>query len=328
MYGSSITRRLFVAHCVFLAVLTVLVSTAALVDARERSYTVTAERMLSVAVAIADNPLVVTAAQSADPTAALQAYTVSVSANADVDSISIMSPGGVRWTHPDPAKIGQKDPDQAVRAITGAAYTEVTSGAGAPSVRAVVPIVDPEDDVVGIVTACISTNTTQTVLDARLPAILILALTLLLAGTVGFWLLDRFLRRATLGWGAEELARNYLLTDSVLRSVREGLALIDRSGTVVFYNDQAARLLGIPARTGSRNGATAPAVTDLDLPPALTELLQSGRPAQDELYPTPTRVLVVSQTPAQPAPSRGRDRAESMGTVVTVRENPGAPSRG
>jgi sensor histidine kinase regulating citrate/malate metabolism len=320
LHGWGISRRLLLVHCVFIALLTVVVSTAAFVDARDRGYTELASRMLSVAVAIADNPLVVTAAQSSDPTAALQSYTLAVTERADVDVISIMSPAGMRWTHPNAAEIGRRDPDPPRAAATGIPFTEVTSGTGDPSVSAFVPVLDPDGTVVGLVVAGVRTSTVQTMLDARLPAILALSATLLLASSVAIWLLGRHLRRVTLGMGPERLAQYALNADSVLQSTRDGLMLIDRRGAVAVYNDQAARLLGLPSRHGARTIATPPAIDDLNLPLSLADLLGSGRSTVDEVHLTASRILSVSQEPALPTTGRGRSRTVPLGTVVTLRD--------
>jgi sensor histidine kinase regulating citrate/malate metabolism len=108
------------------------------------------------------------------------------------------------------------------------------------------------------------------VLDARLPAILALALLLLLASSVSLWHLSRYLRRATLGWGPQELAHQFQNTDSALRAAREGLLLVNRRGILVLCTDRAAELLGIPPRQGNRSGSAVPHLSDLDLPAGLS----------------------------------------------------------
>jgi sensor histidine kinase regulating citrate/malate metabolism len=64
----SIARRLFVAHLLFMLALTAIVGTAAFVDARDQAYAEAGRRMAGVATAVADNPLVLRAADSPDPT--------------------------------------------------------------------------------------------------------------------------------------------------------------------------------------------------------------------------------------------------------------------
>jgi sensor histidine kinase regulating citrate/malate metabolism len=134
------------------------------------------------------------------------------------------------------------------------------------------------------------------------------------------WLLGRYLRRITLGWGPEGLAQHVLRTDAALRSVRDGVLLVDRRGALALYNDQAAKLLGLPPRQGPRAGPPPPALDDLGLPESLVDLLGSGRAAHDETHLTDNRVLTVSQEPAFPGGSRGRSRSLPLGTVTTIRD--------
>jgi sensor histidine kinase regulating citrate/malate metabolism len=320
MHGWSITRRLFLVHCVVIALLTVLAGTIAYVDARDRGYRETADRMLSVAIAIADNPLVVIAAQSSNPTAALQGYSRTVSERADIDVISVMSPAGVRWTHPNEARIGESHPGQVAAAAAGRAVTEVSPGVRGPRVRALVPIHDSDDTVVGLVAAEVETSTLQTVLDARLPAILALALALLLASSFAIGHMGRYLRRVTLGWGPQELARQFQNSDSALHAATEGLLLVDRRGLLVLCNDSAGDLLGIPPRHGSRTGSSAPHLADLALPAGLAELLSSGQTVRNEVHSVNGRVLLVSQEPALPTTGRARSRSTPVGTVTMLRD--------
>lgn len=320
--GWSIARRLFVAHALFIVVAALFVGVASFVDARDRGYAETEQRMLSVATAIAENPLVLEASRSADPSGLLQPYALRVTRDGGLDFITIMAPDRTRWTHPTASEIGRPYIGTIAKALAGDAFTEVTTGTLGPSVRAVVPVVDDQGVVRALVAAGVKTSNLSIALSARLPAVLGLALALLVAGSVATWLLGRYLRRVTLGWGPEQLAQLFVYYDSVLHSVREGLVLVDLTGELVLYNDQAARLLGIPARPPGRAiSPGSPSLAQLELPAGLGELLGSGRSAVDEIHLTDTRVLVVSQQPAL-APSAGiRNRSTPMGWVATIRDH-------
>ncbi|TFC95164.1 MULTISPECIES: sensor histidine kinase [Cryobacterium] len=321
--GWSIARRLFVANALLILAMTVFVGTAAFVDARNRGFVAAEERMLSVATAIADNPLVQEASRAAKPSAVLQPYAQAVTADAALDFITIMSPDRTRWTHPTESEIGRRYIGAIAPALAGEAFTEVTTGTLGPSVRAVVPVTDDDGTVLALVAAGVKTSNLSIALSARLPAVLAVALVLLAAGTVASWLLGRYLSRVTLGWGPEQLAQLFVYYDSVLHSVREGLVLVGLTGRVVLYNDQAARMLGLPPRPAGEERASAAAPRRLDLlnlTPALGELLQSGRPAVDEIHVTDERVLVVSQKPAL-SPGNERGKPAPMGWVATIRDH-------
>ena len=321
----SIARRLFFAHALFIVVLTVFVGTAFFVDARDRGYDETSDRMLAVATAIADSPLVLDASESADPSATLQPYALELTEDAGLDFITIMAPDRTRWTHPTQAEIGKDYIGAIEPALEGKAFTEISTGTLGPSVRAVVPVTDADGVVRGLVAVGTTTSNVTIALNARLPTVLGLALGLLASGSVATWLLGRYLRRVTLGWGPEHLAQLFVYYDSVLHSVREGLVLVDLRGDLVLYNDQAARLLGIPPRAAADSVTPPPALSELSLPSSLGELLRSGRTAHDEIHLTGTRVLVVSQEPAVSTSARGGRSAGGpsapMGFVATIRDH-------
>ncbi|MCU1408658.1 MAG: Histidine kinase [Microbacteriaceae bacterium] len=317
----SIARQLFVAHALFIVVLTAFVGTALFVDAQGRSYTETEDRVIAVATTIADNPLVLQASTSADPSSILQPYAQRVTADAHLDFITIMNTDRTRWTHPTPSEIGKPYIGAIQRALNGERFTETSTGTLGPSVRAVVPVTDGDGTVRALVAAGVTTSNIAIALQARLPAVLALALVLLVAGSLVSWLLGRYLRRVTLGWGPEQLAQLFVYYDSMLHSVREGLLLVDLRGNLVLYNDYAAQLLGIPVQPSGPVRERRPRRLDeLHLSTGLDELLRSGRVAHDEVHVTETRVLVMSQQPALTPPAYGRKRA-AMGSVVTVRDH-------
>jgi two-component system CitB family sensor kinase len=119
---------------------------------------------------------------------------------------------------------------------------------------------------------------------------------------------SRRVRRQTHDLGPAELARMYEFYDAVLHAVREGLLLLDRDGRVQLVNDEARRLLGLPASVvGAR-------VDTVGLSAGLGAALVAGEGRTDEIHLTGDRVLVVNQAPARWA---GRE----VGTVVTLRDH-------
>ncbi|WP_411376121.1 ATP-binding protein [Arthrobacter sp. MPF02] len=316
----SIARRLFVANLLIVVVFIAIVGTAAYVDARDRTYDEAGIRMAGIANSIAASPQVLEAAASADPPSLLQPYARDVMATADVDFITIMAPDRTRWTHPREEEIGRPYIGSVDAALRGGEFTEVTAGTLGPSVRTIVPVKDDSGTVRALVAAGVTVRTVDVAFAARLPALLGIGLALLLGGSWASWLLGRYLRRVTRGWGPEQLAQLFAYYESVLHSVREGLILIDAKGSVVMYNDQAAELLGLAATDG-RDPLRPPALADLPIDDGLRRLFESGRTAKDEIVLTGSRVLVVNQGPARgPEPAGARGRAPVYGTVATLRD--------
>jgi two-component system CitB family sensor kinase len=322
----SIARRLFVAHLLFMLALTAVVGTAAFVDARDQAYDEAGRRMAGIAVAVADNPLVLQAASAAEPTALLQPYALKVMEDAGADFITIMAPDRTRWTHPRNEELGKPYIGSIDAALKGQVFTEITAGTLGPSVRTIAPVKDADGTVRALVAAGVTVGTVSVAVSGRLPALLAIGLVLLAGGALASWFLGRYLRRVTRGWGPEQLAQLFAYYESVLHSVREGVILVDPKGQVVMYNDQAAELLGLAPRTadaGSTGGVhqAAPSLAELPLAASLKELFESGRTAHDEIHLTDSRILVANQGPAVgPGSPAGRARGAVFGTVATIRD--------
>jgi sensor histidine kinase regulating citrate/malate metabolism len=200
-------------------------------------------------------------------------------------------------------------------------FTEITAGTLGPSVRTIAPVKDQSGNVKALVAAGVTVRTVDVAVSGRLPALVAIAFALLLGGSVASWLLGRYLRNVTRGWGPEQLAQLFAYYESVLHSVREGVILIDSKGRVVMYNDQAAELLGLAPRPSGSDPADAALLSDLPLAPSLRDLFESGRTAKDEIHLAGPRVLVVNQGPAVGPSSPGvRQRPAVFGTVATIRD--------
>ncbi|MHA7271719.1 sensor histidine kinase [Arthrobacter sp. HLT1-20] len=319
----SIARRLFAANLLFVLLLSSALAAVMIADAGSRTYEQTRQRMLSVATTLADSPVVLEAAATADPSAALENYALAVMRDADVDFVTIMDPHGIRWTHPDPAQIGRPYVGSIAEAQAGHIHFETTAGTLGPSVRVIVPVKDAAGTVRGMVATGMTVSNVQILVNARLPELFGLSAALLLAGSLAAWLLGRYLNRVTMGRGPEELAQLFVYYESVLHSVREGLVLVDTGGHLVLYNDHAALLLGlappggtVPAAGSAPALGTAQPVDSLQLPASLKELLLSGRTATDEVHSAGERLLVVSQRAA-----RLPGANTPAGTVATLRDH-------
>jgi sensor histidine kinase regulating citrate/malate metabolism len=316
----SIARRLFVANLLIVLAFTAIVGTATFIDARDHAYEEAGRRMTAVAAAVAANPLVLQAAEEPDPSATLQPYALQVMANAGADFVTIMAPDRTRWTHPREEELGRPYIGSIDAALRGEVFTEVTAGTLGPSVRTIVPVKDADGNVKALVAAGVTVRTVDVAFSGRLPVLLAIALALLLGGSVASWLLGRYLRRVTRGWGPEQLAQLFAYYESVLHSVREGLILIDTKGRVVMYNDQAAELLGLEPRRSLDDPSHPPHLAELPLAASLKDLFESGREAHDEIHLTGPRIVVVNQGPALAPDSPGGRRPAVFGTVATIRD--------
>ncbi|NKX50004.1 PAS domain-containing protein, partial [Arthrobacter deserti] len=317
----SVAARIFAGQLVLVTLITAAVSTVLFLVARQQNYDRAAQRMLSLAVAVADNPFVLEAVRSAKPTEVLQPYAEKIMRDTQVDFITIMAPDGTRFTHPDRQEIGRKYIGSTAAALRGQPETEVYAGTLGPPVRAIVPVRDGDGSDRALVAAGVTVTNLSVALNARLPFVILTGTAILALSPLASWLISRYLRKVTLGWGPEQLSSIFVSYESLLHSVREGLLMVDLQGRLVLYNDHAARLLDLPLR---RPDSPPAELSSLSLPEDLRQLLLSGRQARDEYFATEDRVLVVSQDPAlrprRPG-QQGAPAGQRIGTVATLRDH-------
>jgi sensor histidine kinase regulating citrate/malate metabolism len=126
-------------------------------------------------------------------------------------------------------------------------------------------------------------------------------------GVVGSSLLARLIKRRTRGLEPREIATLADHREALLHSIREGVIGVGTDHTVTVLNDSARELLGLAPDAVGRH------VADLDLDPAVAELLVTDEPSQDAVVVVGNRLLVLNQRPAS---SGGR----GIGTVTTLRD--------
>jgi sensor histidine kinase regulating citrate/malate metabolism len=265
-------------------------------------------QVTAVAAGVADAPTVVTAVLGPDPSRVLQPYAEQVRRDTGVAFVTIMSPAGIRYTHPNPQLIGQEFLGHTGPALAGHAFTETYTGTLGRSVRRVAPVFDREHRVVALVSTGIKVKILNRQVQDQLLSLVLLALLALGLGGVGTYLVNARLRRHTHGMDAAQLSRMYEYHHAILHTVREGLLLLDPRARVALANGAARDLLRLPEDVQGRG------LDELALPDSLRASLSSEGPCVDEIHLTREHVVVVNKSAVT---SGTRD----LGSVVTLRDH-------
>ncbi|MFD8900855.1 SpoIIE family protein phosphatase [Streptomyces ardesiacus] len=306
--GRSVAGQVFVMNVVIVLLLVVAAAVALVLQVRHDSDTEARNRSVSVAATFANSPGIVEALRGPDPTAVLQPRAEAVRKATDVDFVVVTNPQGVRYTHPRTNRIGKTFVGNIAPALAGKTVTEEIEGTIGPLVQAIVPVKAPDGKVVGLVSAGITTENVGGVADRQLPLVLSAAAVGLALATGGTALVSRRLMRQTHGLGPHEMTRMYEHHDAVLHSVREGVLIVGGEGRLLLANDEARRLLNLPADAEGRH------VGALGLPSDLAGLLASGQAATDEVHLVEDRLLAISQRPTDV-------RGGPAGSVATLRDS-------
>jgi sensor histidine kinase regulating citrate/malate metabolism len=311
----SIAKQVLLLQLTVAVLLTAAGVFTAIAQARSSDFDHARAETLALAETVAEAPGTATAVQSADPSAELQGTMLGIQQQTSVDFIVVMSPSGVRYTHPNPDEIGKHYLGDTAQALAGHPFSEVYTGTLGPSVRSVAPIYRADHKLVGLVSVGITLDQLSTLAGRQLPLILAIALGAVALVGLGSWALSRRLRKQTLGLGPQEITRLYEHHDAVLHAMHEGLLVLDRRGRILLANDEALRLLDL-GRAAEPNPAPIPTATATH---GLTPEPTAG--ASDERSSAPVTVprTTSDSAPIQAATSQGRPApAPTAGAAGTL----------
>ncbi|MEU2744292.1 SpoIIE family protein phosphatase [Streptomyces sp. NPDC007095] len=306
--GRSVAGQVFVLQVVIVLLLIVSAVVALVLQVRHDSTQEARNRSLAVAETFANAPGIREALNSPHPTLVLQPQAEAARKQSHVDFIVVMNTDGIRYTHPKPDRIGKKFVGNTAPVLAGQPITEEINGTIGPLVQATVPIEAPDGKVVGMVSAGITTANVGGVADRQLPLLLGAAAAALALATGGTALVSRRLLRQTHGLGPYEMTRMYEHHDAVLHAVREGVIIAGGEGRLLLANDEAQRLLDLPADAEGRH------VLELGLEADTADLLASGRVATDEVHLVGDRLLAINQRPTDL-------QGGPPGSVATLRDS-------
>jgi len=265
------------------------------------------QRSLAIAQAVAATPDILEAFDDPQPARLIQPIAEAIRKGSGASFIVVANLAGIRYSHPNPARIGERVSTDPSEALSGHPFVGIEQGTLGRSVRAKVPILGSGERVMGMVSVGFLVERVEATLSQSLPlfaANLGLALAL---GIVGSLLLARRLKRQTLGLEPNEIAALVEQQEAVLHGIREGVLATDTSGRITLANDEARRLLSLdPSCVGRTVEEVVPAGP-------VRDVLTGARPAADELVLSGERVLVVNRTPVT---VRGRN----VGAAATLRD--------
>ncbi|WP_299924502.1 ATP-binding protein [uncultured Nocardioides sp.] len=223
--------------------------------------------------------------------ASLTSYTQQVRTRVQASGVYLTDPDGVVLVSSD---FGGRErridlDDSTVQQLR--TWTGDVDDFGTPSIAAQVPIIDDEGELVGIAMVAEEYPTWGERARSVLPDLLTFAGLGLSLGVAGAFLLSRLIRRRTRGLEPAAIAALADQREALLHSIREGVVAVSDDGTVTVLSDSARELIGLEGDVEGRR------VDDLDLDPAVRDLLADDAEIRDHVVVLGERVLVVNRNP-------------------------------
>jgi two-component system, CitB family, sensor kinase len=265
------------------------------------------QQSLAIARSVASMPAVRAAFALPHPERVIDPIAERIRGRTHAAFIVVANRQGIRYSHPDRSKIGQKISTDPSVALSGKEYVGVQTGTLGRSVRAKTPVYGPTGNVIGLVSVGVLESAVTARLIADLPVILIPPLLGLALGVLGSVLLARRIKRQTFGLEPNEIATLLEQREAVLHGIREGTIATDRSGRITLVNDEARRLLSLDGDVVGRK------LADVVPPGHVREVMSGNVHEPDQVVLVDEHVLVVNRMPVSV-------RGKSIGAVVTLRD--------
>ncbi len=266
-----------------------------------------AERVLGMARSLAEQSTVLEAYESDDPSALLQPLAELVRRAGGAEFVVFTDAEGLRYSHPDPAKIGRRVSTDPSVALGGDEFVGTETGTLGVSLRAKVPVRDASGQVVGQVSVGILERELSSDLEGVLPRLVVWLTGAAIVGVLGAVAVSRLVRRRIHGLEPEEIVELLQARDAMLHSVRDAVVAVDDRGRLAMVNDEAVRLLGLSEDPTRRRAE------EVLQPHDLLPLVLGSEDVVDRVVLVGERVLVVSCTTA-------RVEGREVGRVLVLRD--------
>jgi two-component system CitB family sensor kinase len=262
---------------------------------------------LAIARSVASMPVVRQAFALPHPERVIQPLAEQIRHRTHAAFIVVANKRGIRYSHPDPSKVGKRISTDPSIALGGAEYVGVQTGTLGRSVRAKTPIYGANGADIGLVSVGVLESAVTAQLISNLPVVVIPPLLGLALGILGSLLLARRIKRQTFGLEPNEIATLLEQREAMLHGIREGTIATDARGRVTLVNDEARRLLGVEGDVVGRNLAEI-------VPPGHAREVMAGHVDEpDQVVLVDHHVLVVNRMPVSV-------RGKHIGAVVTLRD--------
>lgn len=229
----------------------------------------------------------------------------------NVEYIVVMDMNGIRYSHPDKNKIGEKfvggDEERVLK--TGEQYTSIASGSLGAAVRAFVPVYDELNNQIGAVAVGMLYNQFDDEVYSKMYKFISIIVMGLILGTTGAIALSYNIKKAIFGLEPEEIALILKEKEIVIENIKEGLVAVDRNGCITLYNEEAGRILGL------RKSHIGNHISNFTYESIVDTVLKSGEPRNNvEIKVRPGLNIMCKYSPIKGS------KNEILGLVVTFED--------
>ncbi len=247
------------------------------------------DRMQAVAQSVAALPSIIAAFDHPDPASVIQPVAEVIRKASDLTYVVVADVDGVRFSHPNPDRIGEHVSTDPSIPLSGQMYVGTQTGTLGTTWRVKVPIFDTQAHVIGTASVGILESELNAEFLSNLIWLIVAMIVSAILGVFGAAWVTAVIRRRIYRLEPQEIASLVENRETTLHRLSEGVVTVDASGTITLVNDAASQLLAttIDELTGRR----AEDVLDAEL----AGILRDGEPTGRAVL-VGSRVLVARST--------------------------------
>lgn len=264
------------------------------------------DRMQAVALSVARLPAVLEAFDDDVPSETIQPIAELIREASKVTYVVVTDAEGIRFSHPDPSRIGEMVSTDPSVPLSGEIYVGTQTGTLGTSWRVKVPIFDGSA-IIGTVSVGILESELSADFQGNLFWLVLAMVASAIIGVFGAAAVTALVRRRIFRLEPRDIASLVENRETTLHRLSEGVISVDATGTIELVNDAAARLLDKPSI--ELIGLKASSVLD----PTLVDVLENGEP-DGRLVLSGERVLVARSTGS-------RHSGEEVAATLLIRDH-------
>lgn len=208
------------------------------------------------------------------------------------DYIVVMNQERIRYSHPVYSKLGTvSQGNDETAAFAEHEYLSKAAGELGVSVRAFVPILNEDNQQVGVVlVGNILPTFAEMVSESKKDIFVLLFLTLVF-GACGSWILARHIKRETFQLEPHQISRMLVERTAAFNAMHEGVIAIDNHEVITVFNEKALQMFGISGDVIGRH--IRKVIPDTRLP----EMLERSEPIYNQEISVQYRNIVSNRVP-------------------------------
>lgn len=254
----------------------------------------TGQNALFIAESLSEHPTIQEAFNDPEPWKKIQPFTEKLRIRSKVSFIVIGNKEGVRYSHPDKEKIGQKmiggDNDPALK---GKSYISIAEGSLGLSLRGKAPIKDPSGKIIGVVSVGYLYSEMDQILWSYIWLIAFILIVIFVLGFLGAVQLAKHVKKLIYGLEPFQISALYKQREAIIETVREGTMMVNNEGIVQMVNQKAVNMLELSSKLDVEGKPIANLIPES----RMLEVLQSGMSELDREIEINGKQLIVNRLP-------------------------------